>query len=104
MINKNTLEIPNSGELNSTYGVFPLEKTFIPPPDSISCLVRSPHMMVAPFPLMEAQAGAIVRAFSYPASLDTITEAVDIIARAVSYATCLPLLSTRLLTLQGSRS
>ncbi|KAG0705074.1 hypothetical protein DFH29DRAFT_315789 [Suillus ampliporus] len=89
MINKN---IPSdfpplpSGELfNSTYHVFPLAKHLFPlqtqyPITSVAfmgLLIR-----VAPFPLMEAQAHAIVRAFADPSSLDPVAEAVDIIARS----------------------
>ncbi|KAG1770372.1 hypothetical protein EV702DRAFT_1181606 [Suillus placidus] len=74
------------GELfNSTYHVFPLAKHLFPlraqyPISSIAFMGLI--IRVAPFPLMEAQAHAIVRAFSDPSSLDPIAEAVDIITRA----------------------
>ncbi|OAX30691.1 hypothetical protein K503DRAFT_870922 [Rhizopogon vinicolor AM-OR11-026] len=56
-------------------------------------------MWTSPFPLMEAQAHAIVRAFADPSSLDPITEAVDIIARAENFrgagaSTCLAVAKT----------
>jgi hypothetical protein len=70
---------------NSTYHVFPLEKHLFPlqtqyPISSVAFMGLL--IMVAPFPLMEAQAHAIVRAFADPSSLDHITEAADIVARA----------------------
>jgi hypothetical protein len=74
------------GELfNSTYHVFPLEKHLFPlqtqyPVTSVA-FIGLPERL-ASFPLMEAQAHAIVRAFADPSSLDHITEAVDIIGRA----------------------
>ncbi|KAG1812143.1 uncharacterized protein BJ212DRAFT_1465252 [Suillus subaureus] len=74
------------GELfNSTHHVFPLAKHLFPlqaryPTSSIAFMGLITR--VAQFPLMEAQAYAIVRAFSDPASLDPITETVDIITRA----------------------
>ncbi|KAG2077954.1 FAD/NAD(P)-binding domain-containing protein [Suillus decipiens] len=89
MINKNIPpDFPPlpSGELfNSTYHVFPLAKDLFPlqtqyPISSIAFMGLI--IRVAPFPLMEAQAHAIVQAFSDPSSLDPIAEAVDIIARA----------------------
>ncbi|OAX41509.1 FAD/NAD(P)-binding domain-containing protein [Rhizopogon vinicolor AM-OR11-026] len=89
MINKNMPpEIPPlipSELFNSTYHVFPLEKHLFPlqtqyPVSSVAFMGLM--MMVAPLPLMEAQAHAIVRAFADPGSLDPITEAADIIARA----------------------
>ncbi|KAG1754400.1 hypothetical protein EDB19DRAFT_1892407 [Suillus lakei] len=89
MINKNippdSPPLPVGELFNSTYHVFPLAKHLFPlqtqyPISSIAfmgLIVR-----VAPFPLMEAQAHTIVRAFADPASLDPIAEAVDIITRA----------------------
>ena len=74
------------GELfNSTYHVFPLEKYLFPlqtryPVTSVAFIGLL--TWVAPFPLMEAQAHAVVQVFSDPSSLDHITEAVDIIGRA----------------------
>ncbi|OAX41996.1 FAD/NAD(P)-binding domain-containing protein [Rhizopogon vinicolor AM-OR11-026] len=74
------------GELfNSTYHIFPLEKHLFPlqtryPVSSVAFVGLL--MWTSPFPLMEAQAHAIVRAFADPSSLDPITEAADIIARA----------------------
>ena len=70
---------------NSTYHVFPLAKHLFPlqthyPMSSVAFIGL--YMQVAPFPIMEAQAHAIVRAFDDPSSLDPITEAVDIITRS----------------------
>ncbi|KAH7926682.1 FAD/NAD(P)-binding domain-containing protein [Leucogyrophana mollusca] len=70
---------------NSSYHVYPLAKHLFPlqshyPPSSLAfmgLLIR-----VAPFPLLEAQARAIVRVFSDPSSLDTTHEAIDIITRS----------------------
>ncbi|KAF5379214.1 hypothetical protein D9615_005880 [Tricholomella constricta] len=69
---------------NSTYGVFPLAKHIFPlqsafPPSSLAflgLLVR-----VAPFPIMEAQARAVLHAFADPESLEPMQEAVDIMSR-----------------------
>ncbi|OJA11696.1 hypothetical protein AZE42_02111, partial [Rhizopogon vesiculosus] len=74
------------GELfNSNYHVFPLEKHLFPlqtqyPVSSMA--IMGLIKRVAPLPLVEAQAHAIVRVFADPSSLDTITEAADILARA----------------------
>jgi len=74
------------GELfNSAYHVFPLEKHLFPlqtqyPVSSMA--IMGLIKRVAPLPLVEAQAHAIVRVFADPSSLDTITEAADILARA----------------------
>ncbi|KAG2158472.1 uncharacterized protein EDB93DRAFT_1238214 [Suillus bovinus] len=70
---------------NSTYHVFPLAKQLFPLQSQcpISSIVFMGLLIrVAPFPLMEAQAHAIVRAFSDPSSLDPIAETVDIITHA----------------------
>jgi len=73
------------GELfNSTYHVFPLEKHLFPlqtqyPVSSVAFMGLV--IMSSPFPVMEAQAHAIVRVFADPSSLDHMTEADDIIAR-----------------------
>ncbi|KAG1756420.1 uncharacterized protein EDB91DRAFT_14826 [Suillus paluster] len=89
MINKNIPpDFPPlpSGELfNSTYHVFPLAKHLFPlqtqyPITSVAFMGLI--IKVAPFPLMEAQAHAIVRAFADPSSLDPVAEAVDIISRS----------------------
>lgn len=69
---------------NSTYHVFPLAKHIFPlqvkfPPSSlafIGLLVK-----VVPFPLFEAQACAVMRAFARPETLDLTKEAIDIITR-----------------------
>ncbi|KAG5644713.1 hypothetical protein DXG03_007936 [Asterophora parasitica] len=69
---------------NSTYGVFPLAKHVFPlqnafPTSSLAflgLLVR-----VAPFPVVEAQARAVLHAFTNPGSLEPMQEAVDIISR-----------------------
>ncbi|KAG2755889.1 FAD/NAD(P)-binding domain-containing protein [Suillus brevipes Sb2] len=89
MINKDTPPdfppLPPGELYNSTYHVFPLAKHLFPlqtryPISSIAFMGLI--IRVAPFPLMEAQAHAIVRAFADPSSLDPIAEAVDIITRA----------------------
>lgn len=77
--------LPSGKLFNSTYHVFPLAKDLFPlqaqyPISSIAFMGLI--IRVAPLPLMEAQAHAIVQAFSDPSSLDPIAEAVDIIARA----------------------
>ncbi|KAG5652800.1 hypothetical protein H0H81_003630 [Sphagnurus paluster] len=69
---------------NSTYSVFPLAKHIFPlqsafPPESIAflgLLVR-----VAPFPVAEAQARAVLHAFAHTGSLDPMAEAVDVVTR-----------------------
>ncbi|KAG6861382.1 hypothetical protein C0995_000788 [Termitomyces sp. Mi166 len=69
---------------NSTYSVFPLARHMFPltktfPPSSLAflgLLVR-----VAPFPLVEAQARAVLHAFADPGSLEPMQEAVDIMTR-----------------------
>ncbi|KAF9010158.1 FAD/NAD(P)-binding domain-containing protein [Cyathus striatus] len=69
---------------NSTFSVFPLAKHIFPlqshfPSNSLAflgILVR-----VAPFPLVEAQARAVVRAFADNQALDPTREAVGIISR-----------------------
>ncbi|KAG6830816.1 hypothetical protein H0H87_006989 [Tephrocybe sp. NHM501043] len=69
---------------NSTYSVFPLSQHVFPlsttfPPSSLAflgLLVR-----VAPFPLVEAQARAVLHAFSTPQSLDPMQEAVEVMTR-----------------------
>ncbi|RDB29788.1 Flavin-containing monooxygenase FMO GS-OX3 [Hypsizygus marmoreus] len=69
---------------NSTYSVFPLAKHLFPlqnafPPTSLAFLGLL--VKVAPFPLLEAQARAVVQAFANPATLNPAQEAVDIITR-----------------------
>ncbi|KAF8068861.1 hypothetical protein FPV67DRAFT_1093830 [Lyophyllum atratum] len=69
---------------NSTYSVFPLARHLFPlqnafPANSVvflGLLVR-----VAPFPVVEAQAHAALRAFENPEELDPVQEAVDIMTR-----------------------
>jgi len=89
MINKNMPpDIPplTPGELfNSSYHVFPLARHLFPlqtqyPISSAAfmCVMKK----VVPFPLMEAQAHAIVRVFADPSSLNSVTEADNLIARA----------------------
>ncbi|KAI0052102.1 FAD/NAD(P)-binding domain-containing protein [Auriscalpium vulgare] len=70
---------------NSTYHAFPLAKHLFPlqadfPPASIA--FPGLPIRVAPFPLFEDQARAIVRVLADPTALDTTAEAVDIVARA----------------------
>ncbi|KAG2059735.1 FAD/NAD(P)-binding domain-containing protein [Suillus hirtellus] len=70
---------------NSTYHVFPLAKRLFPlqSPYPISSIAFMGLLIkVVPLPLMEAQAYAIVRAFSDPSSLDPIAETVDIITHS----------------------
>ncbi|KAG1802280.1 FAD/NAD(P)-binding domain-containing protein [Suillus plorans] len=70
---------------NSTYHVFPLAKRLFPlqSPYPISSIAFMGLLIkVVPFPLMEAQAYAIVRTFSDPSSLDPIAETVDIITHS----------------------
>ncbi len=67
---------------NSTYHVFPLAKQIFPiqahyPPSSLAFLGLL--LRVAPFPLLEAQARAVVRTYLSP--LDIEQETADIVAR-----------------------
>lgn len=69
---------------NSTYSVFPLSRQLFPlqaqfPPSSLvfMCLLYK----IAPLPVAEAQAMAMVRAFADPSSLEPTQEAVDIMTR-----------------------
>ncbi|KAG1891369.1 hypothetical protein F4604DRAFT_1705824 [Suillus subluteus] len=89
MINKNIPPdfppLSPSELFNSTYHVFPLAKHLFPlqaqyPISSVAFMGLI--IRVAPFPLMEAQAYAIVRVFSDPSSLDPVTETVDVLTRA----------------------
>jgi len=69
---------------NSTYNIFPLAKHIFPlqtafPPISLAFLGLL--IRVAPFPLVEAQAKAVLAAFSNPEKLDQIGEAVDVMNR-----------------------
>ncbi|KIK68500.1 hypothetical protein GYMLUDRAFT_54123 [Collybiopsis luxurians FD-317 M1] len=67
---------------NSSYHVFPLAKHMFPLDGAntnvafLGLLVR-----VAPFPLLEAQARAMVHVFANPGVLDSTREAVDIVSR-----------------------
>ncbi|KAG6825834.1 hypothetical protein H0H92_002252 [Tricholoma furcatifolium] len=69
---------------NSTYNVFPLARHMFPlsaifPPSSLAflgLLVR-----VAPFPLVESQAQAVLHAFANPGCLEPLQEAVEIMTR-----------------------
>ncbi|KAG2157450.1 hypothetical protein DEU56DRAFT_867459 [Suillus clintonianus] len=88
MINKgsppDSPPLPRGELFNSTYHVFPLAKHLFPlqtqyPISSIAFMGLI--IRVVPFPLLEAQAHAIVRAFADPSSLDPIAEAVDVISR-----------------------
>jgi len=72
------------GLYNSGYHIFPLAKQMFPlqqgyPPSSIAFMGLL--VKVVPFPLLEAQGRAVMKAFEQPASLDTTQEAVDIITR-----------------------
>jgi hypothetical protein len=69
---------------NSGYHIFPLAKHIFPlqsgyPPSTMAFLGLL--IKVAPFPLFEAQAHAIIKVFEDPAMLNTTQEAVDIITR-----------------------
>lgn len=69
---------------NSTYGVFPLAKHILPlqtgfPLTSLAFIGLI--VKAVPFPLVEAQARAVLHAFAYPEALDRTQEAVDIITR-----------------------
>ena len=69
---------------NSTYNIFPLAKHIFPlqtafPPTSLTFLGLL--IRVAPFPLVEAQAKAVLAAFVNPEKLDQIGEAVDVMNR-----------------------
>ncbi|KAG6813231.1 hypothetical protein H0H92_012868 [Tricholoma furcatifolium] len=69
---------------NSTYNVFPLARHMFPlsatfPPSSLAflgLLVR-----VAPFPLVESQARAVLHAFANPGCLEPLQEAVEIMTQ-----------------------
>ncbi|KAI0064339.1 FAD/NAD(P)-binding domain-containing protein [Artomyces pyxidatus] len=70
---------------NSTYHVFPLAKHLFPlqaacPPTRIA--FPGLPVRVAPFPLFEDQARALVRVLADPAALDVAAEAVGVVARA----------------------
>ncbi|KAF7983442.1 hypothetical protein HWV62_21706 [Athelia sp. TMB] len=69
---------------NSEYHVFPLAKHLFPiqsafPPTSIAFVGLQKR--VAPLPLLEAQARAVLRVFADPGALDPTREAVDIVTR-----------------------
>lgn len=69
---------------NSKYHIFPLARHIFPlqnkwPPSSLAFMGLL--MRVAPFPLVEIQARAIIKVFEDPSSLDTTQEAVDIVTR-----------------------
>ncbi|KAG5732452.1 Flavin-containing monooxygenase FMO GS-OX-like 4 [Termitomyces sp. T112] len=69
---------------NSTYGVFPLARHLFPltktfPSSNLAFLGLLIH--VAPFPLVEAQARAVLHAFANPEDLEPMQEAVDIMTR-----------------------
>ncbi|GLB42155.1 putative FMO family protein [Lyophyllum shimeji] len=70
---------------NSTYSIFPLARHIFPlqtafPPSSLAFLGRVLYR-VAPFPLIEAQARAVLRVFAHPESLDLKQEALDVMKR-----------------------
>lgn len=69
---------------NSGYHVFPLAEHLFPlqdihPPSSL--VFMGLLMKVAPLPLLEAQARAVMKAFGDPSSLDTTQEAVGVVTR-----------------------
>lgn len=70
---------------NSTYHVFPLVKFLFPlqaryPPHSVAFMTLL--FRVAPLPLAEAQAQAIIRAFADPSSLDYEAESKAVLSRS----------------------
>ncbi|KAJ7728409.1 hypothetical protein DFH07DRAFT_222179 [Mycena maculata] len=69
---------------NSTWHIFPLARHIFPlqavfPPTSL-VFIGLP-VRVAPLPIMEAQAAAILYAFAHPASLDVVAESRAVLAR-----------------------
>ncbi|KAJ7666259.1 hypothetical protein DFH06DRAFT_270837 [Mycena polygramma] len=69
---------------NSTYHIFPLARHVFPiqsdfPPTSL--VFMGLPVKVAPLPIMEAQAAAIVHAFADPAAFDIERETHDVLAR-----------------------
>ncbi|KAF7344576.1 Flavin-containing monooxygenase FMO GS-OX3 [Mycena sanguinolenta] len=69
---------------NSTYHLFPLARHIFPiqstfPPTSL--VFMGLPVRVAPLPVMEAQAAAILHAFAHPEALDVARETRDILAR-----------------------
>ncbi|KAL6300408.1 hypothetical protein BKA93DRAFT_819467 [Sparassis latifolia] len=69
---------------NSSYNLFPLARHVFPlvstiPPSRLVFLGLP--IRVVPFPLMEVQARAVIKAFAQPESLDPLQEAVAIVAR-----------------------
>ncbi|KAF8190297.1 hypothetical protein K438DRAFT_1831752 [Mycena galopus ATCC 62051] len=69
---------------NSTYHLFPLTRHLFPiqatfPPTSL--VFMGTPVRVAPLPVMEAQAAAIVHAFAHPEALDVERETRDLLAR-----------------------
>jgi hypothetical protein len=69
---------------NSTYHIFPLARHIFPiqssfPPTSL--VFMGLPVRVAPLPVMEAQAAAIVHAFANPTAFDIESETRDLLAR-----------------------
>jgi hypothetical protein len=69
---------------NSTYHIFPLARHIFPiqssfPPTSL--VFMGLPVRVAPLPVMEAQAAAIVHAFANPTAFDIESETCDLLAR-----------------------
>lgn len=78
---------------NSTYHVFPLAKHIFPlvssfPPTSLT-FIGLPYRVV-PFPLVEAQTRAVLKAFGDPSILDLTQEAVEIISQYDELHSSLP--------------
>ncbi|KAJ7185569.1 hypothetical protein C8R46DRAFT_382260 [Mycena filopes] len=74
---------------NSTYHLFPLARHVFPlqssfPPTSL--VFMGLPVRVAPLPVLEAQAAAIVHAFAHPAALDIEREKRDLLARYATLA------------------
>ncbi|KAM6503609.1 FAD/NAD-P-binding domain containing protein [Amanita muscaria] len=65
---------------NTTYGVFPLAKHIFPLHDPSLAFLRLPGKVI-PFPLVEAQARAILHVFIHPEAFNSTQEAIDVITR-----------------------
>ncbi|KAF5389669.1 hypothetical protein D9757_004092 [Collybiopsis confluens] len=73
---------------NSSYHVFPLARYIFPLVDENTNIAFLGLLFrVAPFPLFEAQARAMVHAFANPSVLDWIREGIDIVSRYTELST-----------------
>ncbi|KAJ7512668.1 FAD/NAD-P-binding domain-containing protein, partial [Mycena galericulata] len=66
---------------NSTYHIFPLSRHVFPLQTPTSLAFMGLPVRVAPLPIMEAQAAAILHAFAHPASLDPAQETRAVLMR-----------------------